>query len=88
MSLNDWSILVFGSTFLLYMCIYFAMFTRPSVITFIVSFMLWAANIGIKLVYGLQTDQIGFVLLFVLDIFMVFLIFIIAGRYINDNQDD
>lgn len=87
MSLNDWSLVVFGSTFAFYMAIYFAMFTKPHVLTFVFTFILWAINMGSKLVYGLATDQIGFVLLFFLDIFMIFLVFIIAGRYINDNQD-
>lgn len=88
MSLNDWSIVLFGSTFALYMAIYFTMFTKPHNITFLFTFVLWAVNMGTKLVYGLQTDQIGFVLMFFLDLFIVFLVFIIAGRYVNDNSNN
>ena len=88
MSLNDWSLVLFASTLVLYMAIYFAMFTRPHFITFIFTFILWAVNMAVKLIYGLATDQIGFILLFFLDIFMIFLVFIIAGRYVNDNQNN
>lgn len=87
MSLNDWSLVFFGATFALYMAIYYAMFTKPHTITFLFTFLLWAISMGVKLVYGLATDQIGFVLLFFLDLLMIFLVFIIAGRYLNDNQD-
>lgn len=87
MSLNDWSLIFFGSTFALYMMIYFAMFTRPHMITFIFMFIIWSSNMGVKLVYGLATDQIGFVLLFFLDLLMIFLVFVIAGRYVNDNSE-
>lgn len=88
MSLNDWSLVLFGSTFIFYMSIYFTMFTKPHVITFIFTFILWITNLAAKLIYGIATDQIGFILLFFLDIFMIFLVFIIAGRYVNDNQDN
>lgn len=87
MSLNDWSIVIFGVTFLSYMTIYFAMFTKPHAVTFIITFITWAAAMITKLLYGLATDQIGFVLLFFLDIFMIFLVFVITGRYINDAQN-
>lgn len=87
MSLNDWSLVIFGTTFLSYMTIYFAMFTKPHATTFIITFIAWAAAMIAKLIYGLVTDQIGFVLLFFLDIFMIFLVFVITGRYINDTQN-
>ena len=87
MSLNDWSLVVFGTTFIFYMSVYFAMFTKQHILTFVLTFMLWIVSMVTRLVYGLATDQIGFVLLFFLDLFMVFLVFIIAGRYVNDNQD-
>jgi hypothetical protein len=88
MSLTDWSLIVFGSTLALYMAIYFTMFTQPHVATFLFTFVIWAINMGVKLVYGLATDQIGFVLLFFLDLFMIFLVFVIAGRYVNDNSNN
>lgn len=88
MSLNEWSLVFFGSTFAMYMAIYYAMFTRPHALTFLITFILWFANMTTKLIYGLATDQIGFVLLFFLDMFMIFLVFVIAGRYINDNQNN
>lgn len=88
MSLNDWSLIVFASTMALYLCIYFAMFTKPKPISFVFVFILWIVNMGIKLCYGLISNQIGFVLLFFLDLLMVFLVFIIAGRYENDNSDN
>lgn len=88
MSLNDWSLVFFASTFGMYMAIYYAMFTRPHPLTFLITFILWFANMAVKLIYGLATDQIGFVLLFFLDMFMIFLVFVIAGRYINDNQNN
>lgn len=88
MSLNDWSLVIFGSTLALYMVIYFAMFSKPSVVSFLFVFILWSITTGVKLVYGLVTDQIGFVLLFFLDLAMMLLVFIIAGRYINDNSND
>lgn len=87
MSLNNWSLVLFFSTFIFYMFVYFAMFSKPRVITFIFTLMSWVLSMTTKLVYGIATDQIGFILLFALDLFMVFLVFIIAGRYINDNQD-
>lgn len=88
MSLNDWSLIIFGTTLALYMAIYFAMFSKPHLVSFLAVFILWSISTGVKLVYGLVTDQIGFVLLFFLDLIMIFLVFIIAGRYVNDNSDD
>lgn len=87
MSLNDWSLIIFGSTLALYMMIYFAMFSKPNVVSFLFVFILWSISTGVKLVYGLVTDQIGFVLLFFLDLVMMLLVFAISGRYINDNSN-
>lgn len=88
MSLNDWSILIFAITFLSYMTMYFAMFSKPSVLSFLIALLFWTATTVCKLIYGLTTDQIGFVLMFFLDIFMIFLVFVITGRYINDTQNN
>lgn len=88
MSLNDWSLLVLCSTLLFYLATYFAMFAKPHVGSFAFAFFIWLISIGVKLVYGLVTDQIGFVLLFFLDILMLFFVFIIAERLISDNSDD
>jgi hypothetical protein len=84
MTLNDWSILYFSVTALYYVTIYFSMFRNPSVPKFILLVFVWLAHLGTTLVYGVATGQVGFVLLFGLELAMILFVYIVVSKLVQD----
>lgn len=87
MSLNMWSIIVFIAHLIFYTAMSFVIMTKPSIsklTMLITSWVIWMIAI---LWYGIDTRQIGFILLFIFQ-FIITLVGIIfsAERYINDNK--
>jgi hypothetical protein len=89
MSLNSWSLIFFGSQALLYLSIYFAMFsTPPNMLKFIFATFLWFVQLFVTLIYGMSTGQIGFVLIFFLEIAMIMFVYTVTGKmkYYDSNE--
>lgn len=84
MNLFDWSMVIFISTLIYYLAIYFTMFRNPSPAKFILVFLIWAVNSFITLVYGMATSQIGFVLMFLLDWAALIVVFSASGKVLKN----
>lgn len=86
MSLNDWSIIMFASTALLYITMIWSVFRRPSIPSFIILIFVWFASIVTQLVYGIATHQVGFVLIFFLNLALIVLVYTITERSAHDSH--
>jgi hypothetical protein len=84
MSLNDWSILYFSITAIYYVTIYFSMFRNPTVPKFILLLIVWLMHLATTLAYGVSTGQVGFVLLFGLELAMIVFVYIIVSKLVED----
>jgi len=84
MTLNEWSILYFGITAIYYLTIYFAMFRNPNIPKFILLIFMWIAHMSVTLAYGIFTGQVGFILLFGLELSMILLVYIMVGKLVED----
>lgn len=84
MSLSDWSIVVFISSAIYYLSIYYTMFRNPNVVKFFLLTIVWAINSFVTLIYGMATDQIGFIMLFLLEWAMIVAVFVQSGKVLND----
>jgi len=87
MSIEQWSIVYFAVSCLYYIAIFISLFTllnMSKIITVILAFIL---QIAVTLAYGINTNQIGLVLVSIVQVIMVILIFIQYGRLVNENQD-
>jgi len=84
MTLNDWSILYFAVTAIYYVTIYFAMFRNPNILKFILLVLVWIAHLATTLVYGIMTGQVGFVLLFGLELAMILFVYVIVSKLVED----
>lgn len=80
MSLTSWSIVFFVAQLVLYLSIYFAMFTPPNMAKFVLAAFVWFIQLFVTLIYGMATGQIGFVMLFFLEVVMIMLVFAITGK--------
>lgn len=87
MSLNTWSIIVFAAHFIFYVAMSVVIMTRSNLSKLIWLILSWVLWMIVTLWYGIDTGQIGFILIFVFQ-FIVTLGSIIfsAERYINENQ--
>lgn len=88
MSLNSWSLVYFCTQAMFFLSIYFAMFSKVSPVKFLTVFVVWLIQLFITLIYGMSTQQIGFVLMFFLEIAMVMFVYTITGKmkYNEDKQ--
>lgn len=88
MSLNSWSLVYFCTQAMFFFSIYFAMFSKTSPAKFLAVFIVWLIQLFITLIYGMSTQQIGFVLMFFLEIAMVMFVYTITGKmkYNEDKQ--
>jgi len=83
MSLTDWSIIYLVANVILYASIYWSVFkSTASFAARFVTTVIWFLAQFVTLAYGIATDQIGFILLFI--IVMVFTL-LAAARVQNDN---
>lgn len=88
MSLSSWSIVFFGAQAAFYLSIYVAMFSRPNIFKFVLAGLMWLLQVFVTLIYGMSTEQIGFVMIFFLEIAMIMLVYTITGKmkYYEDNK--
>lgn len=84
MSLNDWSIVIFISSAIYYLAIYYTMFRNPNTIKFFLLTIIWVFNSFVTLIYGMATNQIGFIMLFLLEWAMIIAVFIQSGKVLNN----
>lgn len=84
MSLEAWSLVIFGTTTLLYMSVFISMFQNPSIKKFFFVFFAWVVHLIATLWYGIATGQIGFVLLFFMELIMIVFVYIITGKVLNN----
>ena len=86
MSLTVWSLVVFASYSLFYLSMFFAVTLKTSVTKIAFMIVFWMVYQVVTLWYGLATDQIGFVLMFIFQFIVTVLTIIIsAERSINEN---
>lgn len=84
MSISDWSMVVFLSSLVYYVSMYYAMFRNPSSAKFVITAFIWAANTFVTLLYGIATNQIGFILLFFLEWIALVAIFSASGKVLKN----
>jgi len=87
MSIEQWSILYFVVSSIYYFSIFISLFTTLTFGKILAALLAFCLQCGVTLFYGINTDQIGLVLLSGLQVLMVILIFTQYGRLINENKD-
>lgn len=88
MSLSSWSIVFFVAQLAFYLSIYFAMFTPARFSKFFLAGFLWLVQLFVTLIYGMSTNQIGFIMLFFLEVAMIMFVYVVTGKmkYYEDNK--
>ena len=71
MSLNTWSLIVFGAVAFLYIMVYSSMFQKSSIKKFVLLIIAWVIHMVTILWYGIATSQIGFILWFALELMVI-----------------
>ena len=86
MSLTVWSLIIFASYSLFYLSMFVAVTMKTSVTKVAFMVLFWMVYQVVTLWYGLATDQIGFILMFIFQ-FIVTIITVIVSteRSINEN---
>ena len=86
MSLTNWSLVIFLSYSLFYLSMFIAVTFKPSVPKIATMVCFWIINQVTTLWYGIATNQIGFILMFILQFIVTILTVIISTeRSINEN---
>lgn len=86
MSLTVWSLIIFASYSLFYLSMVLAVMLKTSVTKIATMVVCWMVYQIVTLWYGLATDQIGFVLMFIFQFIVTILTVIISTeRSINEN---
>ena len=86
MSLTAWSLIIFSTYSLFYLSMLFAVMLKTSVTKVATMVVCWMIYQVATLWYGLATDQIGFILMFIFQFIVTILTVIInAERYTNEN---
>ena len=86
MSLTVWSLIIFATYSLFYLSILFAVMLKTSVTKIATMVVCWMVYQIATLWYGLATDQIGFILMFIFQFIVTILTVIISTeRSINED---
>lgn len=86
MSLTVWSLIIFASYSLFYLSMFVAVTLKTSVTKVAFMVLFWMVYQVVTLWYGLATDQIGFILMFIFQFIVTILTVIIsAERSIDEN---
>ena len=80
MTLEQWSLVVFGITALWNLVAFVAFFHNPTIRKFVFLLFVWVAKMSVVAWYGFATDQMGFILISFFEVLMIFFIYIIAGK--------
>jgi len=86
MSLNTWSLIVFGAVALLYIMVYSSMFQKSSIKKFVLLIIAWVTHMVTILWYGIATNQIGFILWFALELLVIYFVYVITGKVFNNDS--
>lgn len=86
MSLNTWSIIVFVATTFYFFMVFNAIFSLPSVTKFAMLVVSWVTMVLTTLLYGLSTNQIGFVLLALMEFGSAVFVYRITERMLSDED--
>jgi hypothetical protein len=84
MSLNDWSLVFFAATALYYFTLYVTLFRQPKVSKFVIMTIVWMIHLGVTLVYGIATEQIGFIFVFFTEVMLAIIMFAATGKMLRD----
>jgi hypothetical protein len=86
MSLTVWSLIIFTTYSLFYLSMLLAVTLKTSVAKIATMVVLWMVHQVSMLWYGLATDQVGFILMFIFQFIVTILTVIISTeRSINEN---
>jgi hypothetical protein len=86
MSLTVWSMIVFLSYALFYLSMFVAVTFKTSLLKISLMIVFWIIHQVAVLWYGIATDQIGFILIFIFQFIVTLLTIIISTeRSINEN---
>jgi len=86
MSLTAWSLIIFASYSLFYLSMLLAVTLKTSVTKIAAMIVCWIIYQIVTLWYGIATDQIGFILMFVFQFIITILTVIISTeRSIDEN---
>lgn len=86
MSLTAWSLIVFASYAIFLLSMFVAVTFKTSLPKIVTMIAFWIINQVVTLWYGLATNQIGFILIFILQFIVTILTVIISTeRSINEN---
>jgi hypothetical protein len=86
MSLTVWSLIIFATYSLFYLSMLFAVMLKTSVTKVATMVVCWMIYQVATLWYGLATDQIGFILMFIFQFIVTILTVIISTeRSINED---
>lgn len=80
MSLNSWSLVYFAFQSLFMIGIGIAMFSRISTGKFLFAVLAWLVQLSSVIIYGMATNQLGFVLLFFVEIILLVVGLIVIGK--------
>jgi hypothetical protein len=86
MSLNTWSLIVFGAVAFLYIMVYSSMFQKSSIKKFVLLIIAWVIHMVTILWYGIATNQIGFILWFALELLVIYFVYVITGKVFNNDS--
>lgn len=84
MSLNDWSLVFFAATALYYFTLYVTLFRQAKVSKFVIMAIVWMIHLGVTLVYGIATEQIGFIFVFFTEVMLAIIMFAATGKMLRD----
>ena len=86
MNLTIWSMIVFVSYALFYLSMFVAVTFKTSLLKISLMIIFWIIHQTTLLWYGIATDQIGFILIFIFQFIVTLLTVIISTeRSINEN---
>jgi len=86
MSLTVWSLIIFASYSLFYLSMFVAVTMKTSVTKVAFMVLFWMVYQVVTLWYGLATNQIGFILMFIFQFIVTILTVIISTeRSMNEN---
>ena len=86
MSLNTWSLIIFASHMLFYLSMVIAIGSNTSMFKMSIMVVSWILYQTVTLWYGISTNQIGFILIFIFQFIATFMTILISTeRSINEN---
>ena len=87
MSLTSWSLVVFASYFLFYASMFVAVTYKATLTKIVVMIGFWIVHQAAILWYGIATNQIGFILIFVFQFIITLLTIVVnAERNMSENN--